>query len=36
VSEATIARALAVLLPRLQECPTCHGLTPRAWWREED
>jgi DNA invertase Pin-like site-specific DNA recombinase len=31
-SEATISRDLAVLLPLVQECPTCGGLTPRSWW----
>jgi hypothetical protein len=34
-SEATISRDVAQLMPLVQECPTCHGLTPRAWWREE-
>jgi hypothetical protein len=34
VSEATISRDLAVILPLLQECAACGGLTPRAWWRE--
>jgi hypothetical protein len=35
VSEATISRDLAKLLPLLQECATCHGLRPREWWRED-
>jgi hypothetical protein len=34
VSEATISRDLAKILPLLQECTACGGLTPRAWWRE--
>ena len=34
VSEATISRDLAIILPLMQECSSCHGLTPRAWWRE--
>ena len=35
VSEATISRDLAKILPLMQECPSCHGLTARAWWRED-
>jgi DNA-directed RNA polymerase specialized sigma24 family protein len=34
VSEATISRDLAKILPLMQECATCGGLTPRDWWRE--
>lgn len=34
-SEATISRDLAKILPLMQECATCGGLTPRAWWRED-
>jgi DNA-binding CsgD family transcriptional regulator len=34
VSEATISRDMAVLLPVVEECPTCHQFRPRAWWRE--
>jgi hypothetical protein len=34
VSEATISRDLARILPLMQECPTCHVMTPRDWWRE--
>jgi DNA invertase Pin-like site-specific DNA recombinase len=34
VSEATISRDLATILPLLQECSACGGLTPREWWRE--
>jgi hypothetical protein len=36
VSETTISRDLGKLLPLVRECPTCHGLTPRAWWRDEE
>jgi DNA-binding CsgD family transcriptional regulator len=36
VSEATISRDLAMLLPLVKECPTCGGLTPRDWWTEGD
>jgi hypothetical protein len=35
VSEATISRDVARLLPLMQECPSCHGLMPRSWWRED-
>ena len=34
VSEATISRDLAVMLPLVEECPTCHQFIPRTWWRE--
>jgi hypothetical protein len=34
VSEATISRDLAKILPLMQECATCGGLTPREWWHE--
>jgi hypothetical protein len=35
VSEATISRDLAVLLPLVAECPTCHQFVLRDWWRED-
>ena len=31
-SEATISRDIAELLPLVEACPHCGGLTPRAWW----
>jgi hypothetical protein len=34
VSKATISRDLAVILPLVEECPTCHQFMPREWWRE--
>jgi DNA invertase Pin-like site-specific DNA recombinase len=34
VSEATISRDLAVILPLVEECPTCHQFRPRTWWVE--
>jgi len=34
VSEATISRDLAKILPLMQECATCGGLRPREWWHE--
>ena len=34
VSEATISRDLAVMLPLVEECSTCHQFIPRTWWRE--
>jgi DNA-binding NarL/FixJ family response regulator len=35
VSEATISRDLARILPLMQECAACGGLAPREWWRED-
>jgi hypothetical protein len=34
-SEATISRDVAKLMPLMEECPTCHQLRPREWWRED-
>jgi len=34
VSESTVSRDLATILPLMQECSACGGLTPREWWRE--
>jgi hypothetical protein len=34
VSEATISRDLATILPLYEECPRCHQLRPRDWWQE--
>jgi hypothetical protein len=34
VSEATISRDVARLLPLMEECPTYGGLTPRQWWKD--
>jgi hypothetical protein len=34
VHRSTISRDFRVLMPVVKECRTCHGLTPRAWWRE--
>jgi hypothetical protein len=34
-SEATISRDMAVLLPVVEECPTCHQFVLRAWWAEK-
>ena len=34
VSEATISRDVAIILPLVRECPHCGGLTPRAWWTD--
>jgi hypothetical protein len=35
VSAATISRDVAVLLPLVEECPTCYQFRPRTWWQEE-
>jgi DNA invertase Pin-like site-specific DNA recombinase len=35
VSGATISRDLAVLLPLVETCPTCHQFRPRAWWADD-
>jgi hypothetical protein len=32
VSETTISRDVAQLMPLVEECPTCGALKPRAWW----
>jgi hypothetical protein len=34
VHKSTICRDLRVLMPLLEECPTCHQLRPRNWWAE--
>jgi transposase len=35
VHKSTICRDLAIIMPFYRECPTCHHLRPRDWWREE-
>ena len=34
VHKSTICRDLQRIMPLLDECPTCHQLRPREWWRE--
>jgi hypothetical protein len=34
VHKSTICRDLRVIMPLMDECPTCHQLTAREWWRE--
>jgi hypothetical protein len=35
VSAATISRDMAVLLPVVEECPTCHQFRLRRWWADD-
>jgi hypothetical protein len=32
VHRSTICRDLKVIMPLMDECPTCHQLKPRDWW----
>jgi hypothetical protein len=35
VSEATISRDIATILPLYRECAHCGSLVPRVWFAEE-
>jgi DNA-binding CsgD family transcriptional regulator len=34
-SAATVSRDVAVLLPVVEECPTCHQFRLRRWWLKD-